>query len=238
MINRQNDGSSCFPTTQWTVILEAIKTGDQAVALEALNRFCKRYRPAICNFFLRRRLNMEQAEDYTQAFFASRVFEKWDSRKDFLHKVERRDAGQFRSFLSAILWQFLRDEQRRQSSLKAGGKSLHISISDPEVPIEEICGETFEGFGREFDRELALEIIQRAACGSSNSKYHLAHLRGDVCQAEAAKELGMSENSFKQAHHRFRKRLAEAIKEEVSKLAGPDETEVREEIRYLMSLFA
>lgn len=230
--------SGCFPTTQWTLILEAIQSGDQAAAWEALNRFCERYRPAVRNFFLRRGLNPEQAEDYTQAFFTSRIVEKWDERDGFLHSVERRGNDKFRSFLSHVLWRFLQDEQRKQRAAKAGGQVEHISLSDPESRIGEICGESFEGFGREFDRVLALEIIQRAVSHSKHSKHHEAHLRGDMSQAEAAKELGMEENAFKQAHHRFRERLARDIWEEVSKLSGPDEAETRAEIRYLMSLFA
>lgn len=239
MRDGQNESvSDCFPTTQWTLILEVIQAGDQSAALDALNRFCERYRPAIRNFFLRRGFAMQQAEDYTQAFFASRIIEKWDTRDGFLHAAERRDSGKFRSFLCHVLWRFLQDKWREEKAVTVGGQTKHISLSDPESRIEEICGESFEGFGREFDRVLAVEIIQKAACRSKHSKYHEACLRGEMSQVEAAKELGMRENAFKQAHHRFRERLARDIWEEVSKLAGPDEAEVRAEIRYLMSLFA
>jgi hypothetical protein len=113
-----------------------------------------------------------------------------------------------------------------------------ISLSDPDFPVEEICGVSYETFGRDFDRELALEIIRKAAAHSRHSKYHEAHLRGEMTQAEAARELGMKENAFKVAHHRFRERLSRDIWAEVSKLVGPDEAEVRAEIAYLMSLFA
>lgn len=234
MRDEQNEaGSGSFPTTQWTLILEVMKDGDQGAALNALACFCERYRPAIRNFFLRRGLSTEQAEDYTQSFFTSRIFEKWDSRESFLHNVERRDASKFRSFLSHILWRFLQDEWR-----KAGRNASHVSLSDPEFPVEEICGQTFDSFGREFDRVLALEIIQKAAGRSKNSKYHLAHLKGEMSQAEAAHELGLAENTFKQAHFRFRERLKRDLWDEVSRMSGPDEGEVRDEIRYLMALFA
>ena len=239
MHDERNDvRSGCFPTTQWTLILEVMQAGDQTAALDALNRFCGRYRLAIRNFFLRRGFTMEQAEDYTQAFFASRIIEKWDARDGFLHTAERRETGKFRGFLCHVLWRFLQDEQRREKAMKAGGQAVHISLSDPEFRAGEIGGESFEGFGREFDRVLAIEIIQKAACRSRHSKYHEACLRGEMSQAEAARELGMQENAFRQAHHRFRERLARDIWEEVSKLTGPDEAEIRAEIRYLMSLFA
>lgn len=220
------------------MILAVIQKGDNVAALDALNRFCERYRPAIRNFFLRRGFPMERAEDYTQTFFASRVHEKWDARDGFLHTAERRGTTKFRAFLCQVLWRFLQDKRREERAVTTGGQAKHISLSDPEIRIEEICGESFEGFGREFDRVLAVEIIQKAACRSKHSRYHEACLRGEMSHAEAAKELGMQENAFKQAHHRFRERLARDIWEEVSKLAGPDEAEVRAEIRYLMSLFA
>lgn len=234
MNNEQNEAApSCFPTTQWTLILEVMKADDPTAAFKALGSFCERYRPAIRNFFLRRGLSREQAEDFTQTFFTSRVFEKWETRASFLHNAERREANKFRSFLSHVLWRFLQDEWR-----KAGRNTSHVSLSDPEFPMEEICGNTFESFGQELDRALALEIIQKAAHRSKNSKYHLAHLQGEISQAEAARELGMSENTFKQAHFRFRERLARDLWDEVSRISGPNEGEVRDEIRYLMSLFA
>lgn len=233
MHDEQNEiGSGSFPTTQWTLILEVMKDGDQAAALNALASFCECYRPAIRYFFLRRGLSAEQAEDCTQSFFTSRIFEKWDSRESFLHNVERREASKFRSFLSHILWRFLQDEWRKSSR-----NASHVSLSDPEFPMEEICGQTFDSFGREFDRVLALEIIQKAARRSKNSKYHLAHLKGELSQAQAARELGLAENTFKQAHFRFRERLARDLWDEVSRMSGPDEREVRDEIRYLMALF-
>lgn len=220
------------------MILEVMQQGDHAAALDALNRFCEQYRPAIRNFFLRHGFSTEQAEDYTQAFFTGHILEKWDARDGFLHTVERRESDKFRSFLCHILWRFLQDELRKQRAAKAGGQAIHISLSNPESRIGEIWDESFERFGRKFDRVFAIEIIQRASRRSKHSKYHEACLRGEMSQAQAAKELGMQENAFKQAHHRFRERLARDIWEEVSKLAGPGEADIRAEIRYLMSLFA
>ena len=153
----------------------------------------------------------------------------------------RRNGGRpakFRGFLCHVLWLHLQDEWRRTSAVTSGGRVEKISLSDPEFPVEEIIGVSYENFGREFDRELALEIIRKAAARSRHSKYHEAHLRGEMTQAEAACELGMKENAFKVAHHRFRERLARDIWAEVSRLVGPDESEIRAEMAYLMSLFA
>jgi RNA polymerase sigma-70 factor (ECF subfamily) len=230
--------SGCFPTTEWTLTLQVIQNGDGLSAAKALERFCEQYRPAIRNFFLRRGANPEQADEYTQNFFLQRIMKPWGEQEGFLHRAKRRELGKFRSFLCHVLWLHLQDEWRSKSATVRGGKVEKISLSDPDYPGEEIAGISYESFGRDFDRELALEIIRRAAARSRHSKYHLAHLRGEMTQAQAAGELGMNENAFKVAHHRFRDRLSRDIWAEVSKLVGADETEIRAEIAYLMSLFA
>lgn len=231
--------SGCFPTTKWTVLLNVIQRGDAKAASAALESFCTQYRPAIRNFFLRRRVNPDEAEEYTQNFLLQRILKPWEGRDGFLHAAQMREAGKFRSFLSHVLWLHLQDEWRRKSAVTTGGRTEQVSLSDPEFRAEELCGISFETFGRELDRELAMEIIRKAAVRSSrHSKYHEAHLRGQMTQAQAARELGIKENAFKVAHHRFRERLARDIWAEVSNLVSQDETAVRDEIAYLMSLFA
>ncbi len=235
---KEKSVASGFPTTQWTMILQAIQKEDEVASMTGLTAFCERYRPAIYNFFLRKGLEEHRAEDYTQAFFASRVLERWNSRDSFLHAAERRQATKFRSFLCGVLWQFLIDEIRKEKSKKAGGQATHISLPDPESGIEIKDGESYEHFGRDFDHAFAMGLIQKIIGQLRHSKYHEACLRGEMRQAQAALTLGMTEDSFKQAHFRFRKRLSHDIREEVGKLVAPDEAEIDAEIRYLMSLFA
>jgi DNA-directed RNA polymerase specialized sigma24 family protein len=239
-MNIEDSGAppGCFPTTEWTQIFDVIQQGDGPAASAALENFCEQYRPAIRNFFLRRGADFEHAEEYTQNFFLQRILKPWDGRASFLHTAERRAGGKFRNFLSHVLWLHLHDEQRKALAVNTGGQAEKISLSDPEHSAEELGGVSYEAFGRTLDRELALEIIRRAAARSCHSQYHEAHLRGEMSQAEAARELDIQEGTFKMAHHRFRRRLAEDIRAEVARLVGPDEGEVREEIAYLISLFA
>lgn len=65
--------SGCFPTTEWTVLLEVIQKGGTTAASVALENFCGQYRPAIRNFFIRRGVDPDQAEEYTQNFFVQRI---------------------------------------------------------------------------------------------------------------------------------------------------------------------
>lgn len=230
--------AGCFPTTEWTQIISVIQHGERQSAWPALAEFCERYRPAIRNFFRRRGCSPEQAEDFTQDFFASRILERWDSRNGFLHAAHRNEDSRFRSYLSHVLWRFLQDRWKSLNTQKAGGGIAHLPLEKLE---ESGCGpgvETYESFGRQFDRVFAVEVIRRATERSRHSQCLEAHLRGAISQQEAARQLGISVGAFKQSYHRFRERLAKDLWEEISKLVGPDQGEIRAEISYLMSLFA
>jgi len=226
--------ASCFPVTQWTQVITVIQQGDQASAWTALEDFCQRYRPAIRNFFLRRGCSPEQAEDYTQAFFASRIVARWETRDGFLHVAQRAACGKFRSFLAHVLWRFLQDEWKKENSARAGGGARPLPLENAELLA---APGSLDEFGREFDRTFSLELIRKAAARSEHSRHLQAHLRGEMSQQQAARELGLSENAFKQAYHRFRERLARDLWDEVSQLVGPAEQDIRAEIAYLVSLF-
>ncbi len=230
--------SFCFPETQWTEVIGAIQGGDGGAAWVGLTSFCEQYRSAICGFFRRHGCGPEQAEDLTQDFFAGRIMEQWQERNGFLHALRRGECVRFRSFLCHVLWRFLQDKWKENNAQRAGGGATHIPLDCLETAGSGLPLETPEDFGREFDRAFALEMIRNAARCSKHSKYLEAHLRGELSQQQAAAQLGISENAFKQSYCRFRERLAFNLWAEVSKLAGPDEADIRAEIRYLMSLFA
>ena len=199
-----------------------------------MDHFCQQYRPAIRNFFLRRGCGPEQAEDYTQAFFASRIIARWETRDGFLHVAQRTACGKFRSFLAHVLWRFLQDEWKKENSARAGGGARHLPLENAELLA---APGSLDEFGREFDRAFGLEVIRKAAARSRHSRHLEAHFRGEISQQQAARELGLSENAFKQAYHRFRERLARDLWDEVSQSVGPAEQDVRAEIAYLVSLF-
>jgi DNA-directed RNA polymerase specialized sigma24 family protein len=237
MSNANDSCSEAFPTTQWTQIIAVMQHGTEAAARQALEAFCEQYRPAIHSFFLRRGCTPENAGDYTQDFFVTRILVPWDERNGFLHQARRSEQGRFRSFLCWMLWNFLRD-QFKKGGLRGGARIMHIPLED-WLPFEAGADEKdFARFGREFDRIFALEIIRKATDQSRHSHYLMAHLRGEMTQAAAAESLGITEGAFKLAYFRFRKRLAKNLWEEVGKLAGPNEADIRAEIQHLMSLFA
>src|SRR5580704_17137279 len=112
---------SCFPTTQWSQIIEVIQNGDSHAAEAALNDFCLRYRQAIYNFFRRHGSNHNEAEDHTQEFFHSRILKCWGDRKGILYSAQRAEGRKFRTFLATSLWYFRTERWRAENSKKAGG---------------------------------------------------------------------------------------------------------------------
>jgi DNA-directed RNA polymerase specialized sigma24 family protein len=230
--------SSCFPTTQWTQVIAVLQQEDEEESWRALGEFCKLYRPAVYNFFRRHGYSRERAEDYTQDFFAERILRPWGEGEGMLHRARSDENRRFRSFLSHVLWRFLQDKWKHERARSVGGSTPHVPLNGVERDGEMAGLQTFEQFGRDFDLVFALEILRKAAQRSRHSNYLESHLRGEISQREAARALGISENAFKAAFCRFRQRLAFDLWDEVAKLSGPDENEIRAELEYLMSLFA
>ncbi len=156
----------------------------------------------------------------------------------FLYLVERQEQRKFRTFLAHAMWWFLKDETKERETQKAGGGLAAFSLEELHESGFEAPSLVDERFGREVDVAFALQILNLAASRFKHSKQLEAHLRGEMSQKQAAEELGMSENAFRQAYSRFRTRLAEAYRIEVTRVAGPDEKEIRDEMQYLMSILA
>jgi RNA polymerase sigma factor (sigma-70 family) len=234
-MNSLSEGDpSNYPATQWTGIIEVIQKGDDNAAWRALEDFCEGYRPAIYNFFRRHGVSHADAEEYTQEFFLTRIHERWDVREGFLFKAHRDQKSKFRCFLCTVLRRFLIDKWR-----KLQRTPLQVDDPNPVLSTLDMASDEDPGrFEREFDRAIALEIFQKVAGDSTHSRYLLAHFRNEITQAEAARELRISENAFKQAFFRFRRSFPINLRNEVKKLVGPEQCEIDAEIKHLISIFA
>src|ERR1043165_8688871 len=102
-----------LPTTLWTKVIEVIQYGNGEAAERALNEFCGQYRPVIYRFFCQRGCTHEDAEEFTQDFFASRILSHIEGRDGFLHKARRGANGRFRKFLYFVLWCFYKDKLKQ-----------------------------------------------------------------------------------------------------------------------------
>jgi DNA-directed RNA polymerase specialized sigma24 family protein len=230
--------SSSFPTTQWTVIIKVIQEGADDAAWKALSAFCEQYRPAIYGFFRRRGCSHERADEYTQDFFLKRIHARWDDKEGFLFKAKKGEQRRFRGFLCHVLWAFLKDQWKAEGAEVRGGGKVHVPMDGLDFSDAEAEARTVAAISCDLDREVGLEIIKRAAGDTTRSHYLLTHFQDRISQAEAAKELGMSEGAFRKAFFDFRQRFPVNLRKEVAKLVGPDPKDIEEEIKYLMRIFS
>src|SRR4029077_13005677 len=111
-----------FTTTHWSVVLTA--QCHSPAADEALEKLCRTYWRPIYSFVRRQGAGHEEAEDFTQGFFALLL-----ERRDL--DAVRREKGRLRSYLLTSVKHFIASEQRRAMAIKRGkGQQL--------VPLEEL----------------------------------------------------------------------------------------------------
>jgi len=229
-------GRRNFPTTHWTLVLNAASPV-KAEGRAALALLCENYWYPLYAFVRRRGYAREEARDLTQEFFLRILEGRYLDRAD-------PEKGRFRSFLLTSCRFFLSDELDRARAQKRGGGAV--------LPFEIASGE--ERFEREprdketperiYERRWALSVLERAV--SQLREEYEAHGRLDqfdklkaflIAGSEApyavlAREMGTSEGALKVAIHRLRKRYREFFRMEIAAtVADPDE--IDEELRFL-----
>lgn len=234
-------GHGAFPTTHWSVVLEArsVDVPSARVALEAL---CRCYWYPLYAFARRQGRDHHEAEDVTQGFFAHLI----ESR---IIEAARPERGRFRTLLLASAKHFFTDEWRRANAQKRPGSHEH-------VPIEMTCAN--ERFGDEpvdpaftpeaaFDRNWALTVIERATAELRDE--YIAAGRGELyakladrlwtersapSHADIARQLEMTEHAFTVAVSRLRERLRRRLREQVAATVAT-EGEIGDELNHLLA---
>ena len=234
-------GSGQFTTTHWTVVLQAGE-GGSAGAQEALSNLCRTYWPPLYAYVRREGYSPEDAQDLTQEFFYRFL------QRDSLADVNPA-AGKFRSYLLACLKHFLANERERAHAQRRGS-------GQPTIPLEPGDAETrysLEPADRLapdvlFDRHWAFTVIERTlealrrehaardkGLGFEDIEGFLPRGRGRVSRAELAAKHGINLNAVDVAIHRVRQRFGALLRREVTQTVS-SESEVEEEIRYLISI--
>ena len=212
------DRAIAFATTHWSVVLTA--QGESAAAQEALERLCRVYWWPLYGSSGGRAAPAEEAQDLTQDFFALLL-----ERKD-LDRV-RQEKGRLRSYLLVSLKNFLAKAHRRAMAVKRGGGKPLVSLEELMAreradlePADTLSAD------RIYERRWALTLLEHVL-GRLDEEYRvaghaalfeqlkemLANEPGRPSQAEAARELGMTENAVKQAFHRLRARYRMLLRE-------------------------
>ena len=229
-----------FPTTLWTIVLHAGQ--DESVqARAALEQLCESYWYPLYSFVRRRGYSSHDAEDLTQAFFAT-ILEK--------RAIQRADPeqGRFRTFLLAALKNFLANDWDRNNALKRGGGRTILSFQQESAesrfqlePGHELTPE------RHFERQWALTLLEQTLATlrdeyqSVGKSFLFDELKGALVgetgsYAEIAARVGQTEGAIKVAAHRLRRRYRELMRAQIAETVGPGE--VDDEVRHLMTVLS
>lgn len=211
-------------------------------AQEALASLCQDYWRPLFQFARRAGRSIEEAQDLTQGFLCDLIESNTFARAD-------RSRGRFRSFLLAAFVHFMANEQRQQNALKRGGGQIQLLIDEeiaerqpdlidratPELHYERSWAYTL--LARVLDRlQRDYEAVGRGALFQALHP-RLSGNTGGPSHAEIGATLGMTEGAVAAALHRMRRRYGELLRAEVAETVA-DESEVDEELRYLLRVIA
>jgi RNA polymerase sigma-70 factor (ECF subfamily) len=229
-----------FTTTHWSVVLQA--QGESPAAQEALEELCRTYWRPIYSFIRRQGAASAEAEDLTQGFFASLL----EHRN--LDGV-RQEQGRLRSYLLGAVKYFLNEERRRAMAVKRGRGQRLIPLEDLR-DAERFAIEAADPMTADliYERRWASTVLERAL-NLLKDEYQIA---GNVVlfdslkqllpgepdappQKDVAAQLGMTENTVRQAFYRFRQRYQRLLREEIAHtVATPGDIE--DELRHLIAV--
>jgi len=234
-------GEAGFHTTHWTVVLAA-GADDGTKTREALANLCSTYWYPLYAFIRRKGFAPHDAEDLTQEFFY-RFLER--------HALEkaRPSAGKFRSFLLVCLKNFLINERAAASAQRRGGGGVLVPLEtgDAETryllePMDNLTPEAV------FERRWAFAVLEGTMTDlrreySSTGKGalfddlqgFLPSGRGTVSRSELAAKRNVGVGAIDVALHRLRQRFGALLRQQVARTVS-SETEIEDEIRYLISV--
>ena len=238
-------GVGHFAPTRWTLVLRA--RGGSEESREALSELCEAYYPPVLAFLRREGRDEDAARELTQKFFCRLLADP------HLGGVEP-GRGRFRSYLLGAVKHFLSEERQRAAAAKRGGGQAPLSLdaatgadTTSEMQLADPAASVPATW---FDRQWATTLVDRAVAAlgaeaeAEGKDGQFAVLKpwllGEVpslSQAEAARQLGLTEGAVKVAVHRLRKRFREVVKAQIAQTMN-DPTQVGEELRYLVDVLA
>jgi len=234
---------SMFATTHWSVVLAAGRTTEPQSAA-ALEKLCRTYWYPLYAYLRRRGHTEHDAQDLTQGFFGQLL------ERDWLHGVTH-EKGRFRSFLLASLNYYLADQRDRATAQKRGGGRALISFDAEQAeeryrlePVDERSPDKL------FERRWAMELLDQVLIRLSREfveagkgelferlRPYLVEGGGASTYAQIAREAGLTEEAFKKAVQRMRRRYHELFREEIAQTVASS-AEVEEELRHLCGVMA
>jgi RNA polymerase sigma factor (sigma-70 family) len=224
-----------FATTRWSVVIRAGERRADGSA-EALTTLCETYWYPLYAYARRHGLDVEDAQDLTQAFFA-RVLSG-----DFLAQATP-ERGRFRAFLVTSFKYFLANARDHATADKRGGGYRLLSLEDAEAryaqePADEMTPESL------YEQGWALTVIENTLKELGREADRVGRRRQFEClrplltgddtpYKKIGEQLAISETAVKVAVHRLRRRFGDVLREQIADtVESPDA--VDDELRYLL----
>jgi RNA polymerase sigma-70 factor (ECF subfamily) len=236
-------GPRWFTTTHWSVVLNASDPSAPG-AQEALEKLCQTYWYPLYVYVRRQGYGAEDAQDFTQGFFARFI------EKDYLGQVDPAK-GRFRSFLLASLRHFLSDERDRARAIKRGGGKALVSL-DAQDAEGRYAGEPADQLDAEkiFERRWALTVLDsararlRAEFAAAGKARRFAVLecflpgeQTPTTHAEAAAKLGVAVGTVKWEVHQLKERYRDCLRAEIAHTVTTPE-QIDDEVRHLIAVLS
>ena len=231
-----------FKTTRWSVVLTA-GNEDPNEARHALEHLTATYWYPLYAYLRRRGNSHDDAQDWTQGFFA--------------HLLEKRDAfkrdeyrGRFRAFLLTSLKNYVANDIAKEQTIKRGGGQ--VRNIDPEEAQRLFDSESRISSVRspeeEYERTWARALLQKVLHGlfeplEEGDRPELFRdlkeqlVGGSRPIADIAEKHGMTETAVKVTLHRLRRRFAQLLRQEIRDTVASN-ADVEEELRHLLDVLA
>ena len=227
-----------FATTSWSRVVSAGGDALPEQAEQALAELCEVYWFPLYAFVRRKDFSRQESEDLTQAFFADLLTGNKISRAD-------ENRGKFRTFLLAMMNNFIANWQRDKNALKRGGGQLPFSLdfdaAEQRIDQQPVSASSAE---KRFERSWAMELLS-SALASVEAHYESSgkgplferlkpNLVGNpaASMADLAAELGMTEGAIKVSLHRLRQKYGDQLRLQILRTVE-DPKDVDEELRDL-----
>ena len=237
-----SSGQDYFPTTHWSVVINA-GNSQAPGAQRALNELCRSYWYPLYAYARHAGTAQTDAEDLVQSFYSDFLTNNYLKNLDGKY-------GRFRAFLLICFKNHSFNEWKRARRKKRGGGADHLPIdwatADEKFQSQLMAGGTPE---RAYDRAWVVTLLEQvlAQLGHEMQDKGKAELfevlkprltidADDFSYLAAANRLKLSEEATRAAAMRLRKRYRELIRQEILETCDP--THIEEEIQSLLNAFS
>lgn len=212
-----------FPNTRWTRVVD-LHSENPALAQSALADLCETYWLPLYSYFRRNNQQPDDARDLTQSLFAEII-----SHDDLLKADSSK--GKMRTFLLTLAKRHLIGTIRHNNAQKRGGSDLTFSLDeqDPETNYQR---EAIDNITPEklFDRQWAQSLLNATRKALQHeyekrdhgerfaimARYLSWNESSEPNYQQSSEEAGLSEEAFRAAISRMRKRYRTLLREQVA----------------------